>query len=169
VCQLETIPSERVLLVASRLHQHPSREREGASKQKPETGHKLPRWKPRSDRYILVGLSDNQASTIPLLLNPRTGSIVTSYNVVFDNWFATVSSSVEKLPDFSGTCCLVIRSFKTFWKRMMRNLQPMAPGQDFATSRPPVPPRLPPHWITPLHHDSFQLHFRHRWRFVPQC
>jgi hypothetical protein len=62
-------------------------------------GHKLPRWKPRSDRYVFVGFSEKHASTVPLLLNPRTGSIVTNYHVVFDDWFSTVSSSIDMLPD----------------------------------------------------------------------
>ena len=44
-------------------------------------GHKLPRWTPRSERYIYVGLSDKHASTVPLLLNPRTGAIIANYHV----------------------------------------------------------------------------------------
>ena len=63
-------------------------------------GYKLPRWTPRSDRYIFVGFSDRHASSVPLLLNPRTGSIVSNYHVVFDDWFSTVSTSVDTLPDF---------------------------------------------------------------------
>lgn len=63
-------------------------------------GHKLPRWTPRSERYIFVGFSDKHASTVPLLLNPRTGAIVTNYHVVFDDWFTTVSSDASRLPDF---------------------------------------------------------------------
>jgi hypothetical protein len=65
-------------------------------------GHKLPRWKPRSERYIFVGFSERHASNIPLLLNSRTGSIVTNFHVVFDDWFSTVSSSEEQLPDFGS-------------------------------------------------------------------
>jgi Zinc knuckle/GAG-pre-integrase domain len=64
-------------------------------------GHKLPRWTPRSERYIFVGFSNKHASTIPLLLNPRTGAIVTNYHVVFDDWFTTVSSDPSRLPDFN--------------------------------------------------------------------
>jgi Zinc knuckle len=63
-------------------------------------GHKLPRWNPRSERYIFVGFSDKRTSTVPLLLNPRTGAIVTNYHVVFDDWFTTVSSDPSRLPDF---------------------------------------------------------------------
>jgi hypothetical protein len=63
-------------------------------------GHKLPRWTPRSERYNFVGFSDKHASTVHLLLNPRTGAIVTNYHVVFDDWFTTVSSDPSRLPDF---------------------------------------------------------------------
>jgi hypothetical protein len=40
-------------------------------------------------------------STAPLLLNPRTGSIVSNYHV-FDDWFSTVPTSVYCLPDFGS-------------------------------------------------------------------
>jgi len=38
---------------------------------------------------------------VPLVLNPATGSITTQWNVVFDGWFATISSSEQDLPDFN--------------------------------------------------------------------
>jgi hypothetical protein len=65
-------------------------------------GNKLPRWVPRSDRYIFVGFSEQHASSVPLLLNPRAGSIVSNYHVVFDDWFSTVPTSVDCLPDFGS-------------------------------------------------------------------
>jgi hypothetical protein len=36
-------------------------------------------------------------------LNLDTGSITPQWNVVFDDWFATVSSPVEELPDFNSS------------------------------------------------------------------
>ncbi|GKY94961.1 hypothetical protein MPSEU_000460700 [Mayamaea pseudoterrestris] len=62
-------------------------------------GHKLPRWQPRAHRCIFVGMSDSHASSVPLVLNPQTGSITPQYHVVFDDYFATVSSDPSSLPD----------------------------------------------------------------------
>lgn len=65
-------------------------------------GKKIPRWKPRSRRSINMGLSSKHASTVPLVLNPDTGAITTAFHVVFDDWFATVASTEEFLPDFNS-------------------------------------------------------------------
>ena len=51
----------------------------------------------------MVGLSDKHASTTPLVLNPSTGSITTKFHVVFDDWFATVSSDPNDFPPFGST------------------------------------------------------------------
>ena len=65
-------------------------------------GKKLPRWKPRSHRCMYLGISPNHASTVPLVLNPDTGTITPQFHIVFDDWFATVTSDVEDLPDFNS-------------------------------------------------------------------
>ena len=65
-------------------------------------GKKLPRWKPRSERVIFVGISDKHFAQCPMVLNPRTRAITTPYHVVFDDWFATVGSSVDDIPDFQS-------------------------------------------------------------------
>ena len=65
-------------------------------------GKKLPRWKPRSHRTMYMGLSAKHASTVPLVLNLDTGYINSQFNIVFDDWFATVASSLESLPDFNS-------------------------------------------------------------------
>ena len=65
-------------------------------------GKKLPRWQPRSNRCILMGLSTRHATTVPLVLNPSTGYITPQYHVVFDDWFTTIATSVEDKPDFSS-------------------------------------------------------------------
>jgi hypothetical protein len=64
-------------------------------------GKKLPRWKPRSHRTMNMGLSSKHASTVPLVLNLDSGYINSQFNIVFDDWFATVSASMESLPDFN--------------------------------------------------------------------
>ncbi|KAI2507440.1 hypothetical protein MHU86_6932 [Fragilaria crotonensis] len=65
-------------------------------------GKKLPRWKPRSTRCVNMGLSSKHASTVPIVLNPSTGYITPQFHIVFDDWFSTISSSLESLPDFNS-------------------------------------------------------------------
>ena len=65
-------------------------------------GKKLPRWKPRSTRCILIGSSNQHATTVPLVLNPSTGYITPQFHVVFDDWFSTIATSVEDVPDFTS-------------------------------------------------------------------
>lgn len=38
---------------------------------------------------------------MPLVLNPETGSLVPPFSVVFDDWFATVASNINLVPDFN--------------------------------------------------------------------
>lgn len=38
---------------------------------------------------------------VPLVLNPSTDSITPKWNVIFDDWFATVTTSEEDLPKFN--------------------------------------------------------------------
>ncbi|KAL7579713.1 hypothetical protein ACA910_021857 [Epithemia clementina (nom. ined.)] len=65
-------------------------------------GMKLPRWQPCSDRCMFVGLSPTHATNVPLVLNLQTGAITPQFHVVFDDWFATVTASVDDLPDFQS-------------------------------------------------------------------
>jgi len=65
-------------------------------------GKKLPRWQPRSSRHVYVGMSSRHASSVPLVLNLDTGAITAQFHVVFDDWFATVHSSPDDLPDFGS-------------------------------------------------------------------
>ena len=67
-----------------------------------QDGKKIPKWKPRSNRSIYMGISHLHASTVPLVLNTSTGAITPQFHVVFDDWFATVGSDHNRLPDFSS-------------------------------------------------------------------
>ena len=67
-----------------------------------QDGKKIPRWKPRSARFQFMGFSGNHATSAPLVLNPATGAITPQFHVVFDDWFATVASSIADLPDFNS-------------------------------------------------------------------
>ena len=49
-----------------------------------------------------MGISSKHASSVPLVLNPSTGTMTPQYHVVFDDWFATVSSTADQLPDFNS-------------------------------------------------------------------
>jgi hypothetical protein len=57
-----------------------------------QQGQKLPRWEPSSKRGMFLGLSQQHASEVPLVLNLGTGSITTQFHVVFDDLFTTVPS-----------------------------------------------------------------------------
>jgi hypothetical protein len=57
-----------------------------------QQGKKVPRWKPRSRRDVLLGLSQEHSSEVTQVLNFSTGRITTQYHVVFDNIFTTVPS-----------------------------------------------------------------------------
>ena len=67
-----------------------------------QDGKKIPKWKPRSNRSMYMGVSHLHASTVPLVLNLSTGAITPQFHVVFDDWFATIGSDHGKLPDFSS-------------------------------------------------------------------
>ena len=64
-------------------------------------GKKLPRWAAKSERVVFVGISAKHMAATPLVLNTRTRVITTPYHVVFDDWFHTVGSDVNSLPDFN--------------------------------------------------------------------
>ena len=44
----------------------------------------------------------SHASNVPLVFNPATGSITPQLHVVLDDWFATVNTTVDDLPDFNS-------------------------------------------------------------------
>lgn len=58
-----------------------------------QDGKKIPKWQPRSRRGQFLGRSTKHASSAALIENVTTGSISTQFHVVFDDWFATVSST----------------------------------------------------------------------------
>ena len=50
-----------------------------------------------------MALSPDPVSTAPLVLTLDTGAITPQFHVVFDDWFTTVTTSVDDLPDFNST------------------------------------------------------------------
>jgi hypothetical protein len=73
-----------------------------------QQGQKLPRWVPRSKREMFMGLSQQHASEVPLVLNIGTGSITTQFHVVFDDLFTTVPSieRENEAPEHWAELCL---------------------------------------------------------------
>ena len=67
-----------------------------------QDGKKIPKWRPRSRRSVYMGISNQHASSVPLVLNTSTGAITPQFHIVFDDWFATVYSSTDELPNFSS-------------------------------------------------------------------
>ena len=65
-------------------------------------GKKLGRWEPRSQRCIHMGFSPDHSKDAPLVLNPATGSLTPQWNMVYDDSFSTISSSIADLPDFTA-------------------------------------------------------------------
>ena len=96
-------------------------------------GMKLPRWSPRSQRMINMGLSSKHSTMSPLVLNPASGAITPQFHVVFDDWFATIATSVHSLPDFNSSA----------WARMFGESQ-FQFSDDESDDTPPDDAKLPP-------------------------
>ena len=47
-----------------------------------------------------TGMSEKHARNVPSVLNFETGNITTQWNLVFDDWFATVTTNVNDMPNF---------------------------------------------------------------------
>jgi hypothetical protein len=73
-----------------------------------QQGQKLPRWAPRSKIGMFLGLSQQHAIEVPLVLNIGTGSITTQLRVVFDDLFTTVPSfeRENEAPEHWAELCL---------------------------------------------------------------
>ena len=74
-----------------------------------------------------MGLSPDHASTVPLVLNLDTSSITPQFHVIFDDWFTTVTTSVDD-PQTStpplGPRCLEIWSTNSSGMKMTPRLSP---------------------------------------------
>ena len=49
-----------------------------------------------------MGISPNHATNVPLVLDITTGSITPKFHVVFDDYFATVTTETKDIPDFNS-------------------------------------------------------------------
>ena len=65
-------------------------------------GKKLPHFQPKSERTMFVGVSPNHLAGTPRVLNLRTRAITHPYHLVVDDWFNTVTSTIDEIPDFES-------------------------------------------------------------------
>ena len=65
-------------------------------------GKSIGRWQPRSQRSQNMGFSEKHSLDVPYVLNIATGNITPQWNLVFDDWFTTITNSLEDLPDFNS-------------------------------------------------------------------
>ena len=49
---------------------------------------------------MCVGMSEKHAGNVPSVLNFETGNITAQWNLVFDDWFTTVTTNVDDMPNF---------------------------------------------------------------------
>ena len=67
---------------------------------------KPPKWDPRSDLRIFVGVSPIHARSVAMVLNPRTGLVSPQFHVVFDDNFQTLSGlRTSSVPASWTTLC----------------------------------------------------------------
>ena len=76
-----------------------------------QDGFKIPRFDPRSMQGIYVGQSPFHASTVGLILNPRTNRISPQFHIIYDDYFETVPYDSEDPPPKWEE--LVIENFET--------------------------------------------------------
>ena len=50
-----------------------------------------------------MGLTPDHACTVPLVVNLDTGAITPQFHVVCDDWFTTVTASIDDLPDLNSS------------------------------------------------------------------
>jgi hypothetical protein len=91
-------------------------------------GTSIPRWKPRSQRMAYMGTSPRHAANSPMALNPESGAIRQQWNVVFDDWYATVTST--SLPDFNSPA----------WAELFGDSIFLSPYDEDTDEQPETPP-----------------------------
>ena len=88
-----------------------------------------------------MGLSPLNATTVLLVLTLDTGAITPQLHVVFDDWFTTVTMSIDDLPDFNSSA----------WSKMFGDSEyqfirdeddTQADSEDSMTSKPSPPGKI---------------------------
>ena len=78
-----------------------------------QQGHKLPKCQPWSHRIIFVGLSPNDSSDVPLILNTATGHIYPQFSVILDDSFSTLLYFFPRKNFFLSGMNLILMIFST--------------------------------------------------------
>eukprot|EP00978_Attheya_sp_CCMP212_P007814 scaffold18161_cov56-Attheya_sp.AAC.11 len=91
-------------------------------------GTSIPRWKPCSQRMAYMGTSPRHAAHSPMALNLENGAIRQQWNVIFDDWFATVTST--SLPDFNSPA----------WAELFVDSIFLSPYDEDTDEQPETPP-----------------------------
>ena len=97
-------------------------------------GKKIPRWENRSVRGMHMGVSEKHAGDVPLVLNTETGKMTPQWNIIFDDWFSTITMKEEDLPDFYSP-----EWSETFDTKTYSILNEDEDGEDSAPVRPQRP------------------------------
>ena len=61
----------------------------------------MPRWEAHSQRGMYLNQAPDCAGSVPLILNLGIRNITAQWNVVFDDWFSTVTIQADDFPDFN--------------------------------------------------------------------
>ncbi|CAJ1935829.1 unnamed protein product [Cylindrotheca closterium] len=102
-------------------------------------GKTLPKFLPRSERYVHLWFSPFHASTV--VRNPRTGAITPQFNCIFDDWFVTLSANIDDVPTF----------MEEQWQHLFGDSQFQFPTDDND------PPSLTPQSQVPLSYEPSAL------------
>ena len=93
-------------------------------------GGSIPKWNPRARRGIYLGMSPEHASNVALIYNLDTGYVSPQYHVVYDDEFASVSSTLPS-------------NIQAVWEDLFKTNRDVPPD-DYI--------QLPdPHWDIPEH------------------
>ena len=61
-----------------------------------QDGHKIPKFEPRARCGLYLRWLSRHVSTVPLVLNLTTGTILPQFHVVIDDWLTSVSSDAKE-------------------------------------------------------------------------
>ena len=59
-----------------------------------------PRWEKRPRQGVCIRMSERHTENVPLILNFETGNVTAQWNTAFNDWFSTVATNVEDMPNF---------------------------------------------------------------------
>jgi hypothetical protein len=109
-----------------------------------QDGKKLPKWHPRTHRGMYVGVSWSHSTRVSMILNLKTGNMLTQFYVVHNDLFATVSSVDDK-----NSTSIVQSLDKDKWLKIVANGYKNALEDAEAGEVHPHWLELDEEWLTP--------------------